>query len=208
LDSTLKKLGFIQSPLEHGLYARGNSDTRLLVGVYVDDLIIIGRCTKVINTFKGPDDGSGMGPLSFYLGIEAHQNRGVITLSQGSYAAKIVDRAGLTGCNPCATPMESRLKLRKKSTTPEVDGTVYRSLVRSLRYLVNTRPDLAYSVGYVSRFMEKPTQEHMATVKRIIRYVSGALHMGCQYRNTQWKLVGYCDSNMAGDIDTSKAQQV
>jgi hypothetical protein len=56
--------------------------------------------------------------------------------------------------------METRFKLIKKSITPEVDGTMYRSLVGSLRYLVNTRPNLAYSVGYVSRFMDKPTQEH------------------------------------------------
>jgi hypothetical protein len=130
----------------------------------------------------------------------------VITLSQSAYAKKTVEKAGLTGCNPCATPMEPRIKLSRESTTPAVDETAYRSLVGSLRYLVNTRPDLAYSVGYVSRFLEKPTQEHLAAVKRIIRYVSGTLHLGCQYsRDTQWKLVRYCDSDMAGDIDTSKS---
>jgi hypothetical protein len=90
----MKKLGFALSPLEHGLYARGNSDTRLLIGVYVDDLIIIGGCTNVINTFKtqmmAQFKMNDMGPLRFYLGIEVYQNRCVITLSQGSYAAKIV----------------------------------------------------------------------------------------------------------------------
>jgi hypothetical protein len=75
--------------------------------------------------------------------------------------------------------MEPRLKLSRESTTPTVDGTTYRSLVGSLRYLVNTRHNLAYSVGYVSRFMEKPTQEHLAAVKRIIRYVLGTLHLSC-----------------------------
>jgi hypothetical protein len=75
--------------------------------------------------------------------------------------------------------MEPRLKLSRKSTTPTEDGTTYRSLVGSLRYLVNTRHNLAYSVGYVSRFMEKPTQEHLAAVKRIIRYVLGTLHLSC-----------------------------
>jgi hypothetical protein len=52
LDTTLKGLGFSQSPLEHGLYARGVGDTRLLIGVYVDDLVIIGGRGKVINNFK------------------------------------------------------------------------------------------------------------------------------------------------------------
>jgi hypothetical protein len=82
LHSTLKNLGFARSPLEHGLYATGNSDTGLLVGVYVDDLIIIGGCTKVINTFKvqmmAQFKMSDMGTLSFYRGIEVHQKRGVL----------------------------------------------------------------------------------------------------------------------------------
>ena len=45
----------------------------------------------------------------------------------------------------------------------------YRSIMGSLRYLVHTRPDLAYSVGYVSRFMEEPTTEDLAAVKRVMR---------------------------------------
>jgi hypothetical protein len=200
----------VQSPLEHGLYARGDSKSRLLIGVYVDDLVVIGGCINVINDFKKQMQTefkmSDLGPLSFYLGIEVHQQDGVITLSQGSYAAKIVEKAGLAGCNPCAAPMEHRTSLSKESKAPLVDGTAYRSLVGSLMYLVNTRPDLAYSVGYVSRFMERPTAEHLAAVKRIIRYVAGTLNLGCRYsKNSKWKLVGYCDSDMAGDIDTSKS---
>jgi hypothetical protein len=74
--------------------------------------------------------------------------------------------------------MEPRTKLSKDSSAPEVDGTIYKSIVGNLRYLVNTRPDLAYSVEYVSRFMERPTEEHFLAVKRIIRYVAGSLHLG------------------------------
>jgi hypothetical protein len=82
---------------------------------------------------------------------------------------------------------------------------MYRSLVGSLRYLVNTRPDIAFSVGYVSRFMEKPTQEQFGVVKRIIRYVAGTVNFGCLYRkDEEWKLYGYSDSDMSGDIDTRK----
>jgi hypothetical protein len=56
--------------------------------------------------------------------------------------------------------MDERLKLSHDSTTEEVDATQYQRLVRSLRYLAHTRPDLAFSVGYVSRFMQRPTMEH------------------------------------------------
>jgi hypothetical protein len=149
---------------------------------------------------------SDLGPLSFYLGIEVHQEEGKITLSQGAYAAKIVEKAGLAGCKPCATPMDPRIKLSRDSSAPEVDGTACKSIVGSLRYLVNTRPDLAFSVGYVSRFIERPIEEHLAAVKQIIRYVARTLQLGCQYKcDTDWKLVGYCDSDLVGDIDTSKS---
>jgi hypothetical protein len=117
-----------------------------------------------------------------------------------------VDKVGLTGCNPYATPMEPRLRLSKESSSPLVDGTTYRSLVGSMRYLVNTRPDLAFLVGYVSRFMKQPTEEHLVVVKRIIRYVASTLNLGCQYgRDDQWNLIGYCDNDIAGDIDSSKS---
>jgi hypothetical protein len=127
-------------------------------------------------------------------------------LSQGTYAAIIVEKAGLGGCNPCATPMEPRLKLSKDSSAPAVDETMYMSLVGSMTYLVNTRSDLAFLVGYVSRFLEKPTEEHLAAAKRIIRYVARIVHLGYQYGwNENWKLVGYSDSDIAGDIDSCKS---
>jgi histone deacetylase 1/2 len=103
--------------------------------------------------------------------------------------------------------MEERLKLSRDSTTEEVDATQYRRLVGSLRYLTHTRPDLAFSVGYVSRFMQRPTMEHQQAVKRIIRYVDGTLDHGLYYPRCPGEahIVGYSDNDHAGDIDTSKS---
>ena len=42
LDSTLKGMGFEQSPHEAAIYRRGSGENALLVGVYVDDLVITG----------------------------------------------------------------------------------------------------------------------------------------------------------------------
>jgi hypothetical protein len=77
----------------------------------------------------------------------------------------------------------------------------------SLRYLAHTRPDLAFSVGYISRFMQRPTTEHQQAVKRIIRYVAGTLGHVLYYTRCPGKahLVGYSDSDHADDIDTSKS---
>jgi hypothetical protein len=110
-----------------------------------------------------------------------HQDDSGITLRQTAYAKRVVELAGLTDCNPALTPMEEKLKLSRDSTTEEVDATQYRRLVGSLRYLAHTWLDLAFFVGYVSRFMQRPTTEHQQTVKRIIRYVAETFDHGLYY---------------------------
>jgi hypothetical protein len=62
----------------------------------------------------------------------------------------------------------ARLNLAKSSTEAPVDATEYRGLFGYLRYMVHTRPDIAFVVGYVNQFMENPTTEHLNAVKRIL----------------------------------------
>jgi hypothetical protein len=79
--------------------------------------------------------------------------------------------------------------------------------VGCLRYLVHTRPDIAFTIGYVSRFMERPTTEHLNAVKRVLHYIAGTLNFSCHYRRG-WKelhLLGYNNADMGGDIDTRKS---
>ena len=193
------------------MYRRGNGSSVLLVGVYVDDLVITGTEEAEVEAFKAQMKAtfqmSDLGLLCFYLGIEVQQDDAGITLRQASYAKHIVELGGMTGCNPAHTPMEERLKLSRYSEAEEVDATQYRRIVGSLRYLVHTRPDLAFAVGYVSRFMERPTVEHQQAIKRILRYIAGTQDYGLRYarRPGSANLVGYCDSDLAGDIDTSKS---
>ena len=81
-------------------------------------------------------------------------------LGQSTYASKLLERSGMAECKPSMTPMEERLKLMKTSTMAKVDATLYRSIIGGLRYLVHTRPDIAFVVGYISRFMEDPREDH------------------------------------------------
>ena len=73
-------------------------------------------------------------------------------------------------------------------------------------YLLHTRPDLAHSVGVVSRFMERPTIAHQKAVKQILRYVRGTVEFVLEYTcGGEGKLVGYNDSSLAGDIDDRRS---
>ena len=49
------------------------------------------------------------------------------------------------------------------------------TVVGDLRYLVHTRPNIVFAVGYVSRFMEDPREDHWASVKRLLRYGKGTV---------------------------------
>jgi hypothetical protein len=172
LDTVLHDLGFTKCKAEHGLYTRVKNRVRLIVGVHIDDLVILGECDKEVNLFKGEMKRvfwmSDLGPLSYYLGIEVKQGAHGIQVSQSSYAMKLLEKADMGSCNPCATPMQAKLKLSKKSESGSVDATAYRSLINSLMYLLHTRPDLTYSICYLSWFMESPKFEHLAAVKRVL----------------------------------------
>jgi len=164
LDRELLAPGFVRSKLDHVVYRRSNANSFLIVGVYVDDLIISGPGADDIKVFKSEMkkkfNMSDLGLLCYYLGIEVKQDSSGITLCQSSYAAKIIDMAGMSDCNSCDTPMECRLKLSKKIEGDPLNPTKYRSIIGSLRYIINTRPDLAFVVGVVSRYMEAPGREH------------------------------------------------
>lgn len=137
---------------------------------------------------------SDLGLLSYYLGMEVRQKPGDITICQRAYAEKIVELCGMKGCNPVDTPMEQHCKLLPGRPDLAKDVTKFRSIVGSLRYLVNTRPDLAYSVGMVSRFMESPT--------------AGTSEYGCRYTCrsfTNPKLLGFSDSDHGGDLEKRKS---
>jgi hypothetical protein len=183
----------------------------LLIGVYMDDLVLIGSSLAAVKEFneemKRAFLMSDLGLLSFYLGIEIRQHAGGITLRQVHYAKKILEMAGMADSKAATMLMEERLRLSRDSMAEEVDATLYHRIVGSLRYLIHTRPDLTYAVGYVSQFLERPTEEHLQAVKKILRYITGTLQYGLRYgRQTgTTSLVGYCDSDLTGDIDTRKS---
>ena len=99
--------------------------------------------------------------------------------------------------------MEERLKLNCDNMAKEVNTMQYQHIVGSLRYLIHTRPDLAFIVGYISRFMQQPMMEHLHAVKRILCYIEGTSNYDLHYLKCTGMehFIGYSDSILASDID-------
>jgi len=49
-------------------------------------------------------------------------------------------------------------------------------------YLLATRPDLAYLVCLIARYMERPTEMYLSAIKRILRYLKGTVGYGIMYK--------------------------
>lgn len=72
-----------------------------------------------------------------------------------------------------------KLKLDAASDDDEeVDLILFKQLIGYLRYLCNSRPNIAFSIGLVSRYMLEPRKSHLMVAKRILRYIKGTLEYG------------------------------
>lgn len=183
----------------------------MIIAVYVDDILITRASVEVIEEFKQSMrrffEITYIGKLSYYLGIEEDQGNGYIELKQSSYAAKILEKAGLRDCNPSKYPMHPKEQISKDEKGKLVDSTMYKSMTGGLRYLVNTRPDIAFLVEVVSRYMEHTTTLHLTTFKRILHYVKGTMHYLLVYSSNSGNnmITGFSDSDLGGIIDNHKS---
>jgi len=125
-----------------------------------------------------------------------------LSLSQSRYAQKIIDRFGMSSARGIATPMDPALDLTADSPPT---SEPYQSAIGSLMYLmVGTRPDLAFCVGRLAKFVSRPTELHWDCVKRVLRYLIQTKELGLVFGGTEAELtpVVYVDADWAGDEQT------
>ena len=134
----------------------------LVVCLYVDDMIYMGSFELIIAEFKfsmmRKFEMSNLGLLHYFLGSEVNQNSDGIFISQRKYATDLLNRFNMLNCKPTPTPMNANEKLVVNYETGISSARYYRSIVGGLNYLSHMRPDIAYVVSVVSRFMHGPTK--------------------------------------------------
>ncbi|KAD3640413.1 hypothetical protein E3N88_29636 [Mikania micrantha] len=175
---------------------------RLIAKGYIQEHVT-GSSQEMITQFKLQKERkfgmSDLGLLTHYLGLEVIQDETRVKVTMRSYAKNILRMVGPEECNATKLPMEPGVKLMKDDGSKKVDATEYRKVIGCLRYLTRIRPDLLYSVGYTSKYMQEPNVTHQHAVKQILRYVKGALNLGIHYQQKgKDGLMGHSDLGCTG----------
>lgn len=84
------------------------------------------------------------------------QGKDGILISQRKYVVDLWKQFNMFSCKVVGTPMNVNEKLQLEDGTDKADGRYFRSLVGGLIYLTQTRPNIGFSVGVISRFMHSP----------------------------------------------------
>ena len=219
LVRVMSELGFkkIESDSSIFVFHDPVTDTRVIAPVYVDDITICGKDTAKIAWIKA-ELGSrfklrDLGPVEFLLGIRVIRNRPkrTIQLSQRQAIVDILDKFGMTDCAGVGTAMLPGVRL-SKDDCPQTDEErmemqliPYREAVGSLMYLaIGTRPDIAHSVGVLSRFSSNPGKRHWDAVKHLMRYLKKTMDYMLTYSPSPSKdlFTAYSDADFAGCEDT------
>ncbi|CAJ2643946.1 unnamed protein product [Trifolium pratense] len=92
-----------------------------------------------------------------------------------------------------------RIKVKNHSE----DSTMFKQVIRCLRYLCKSRPDICFVKGLVSKFMKEPRKSHMNAARRVVRYIAGTLEFGILFptsaRNARQETIFYSDADWCGD---------
>ncbi|KAE8678648.1 hypothetical protein F3Y22_tig00111402pilonHSYRG00027 [Hibiscus syriacus] len=159
-----------------------------------------------------------LGEAKKILGMEISRDKklGMLCLSQKEYLRKVLKRFGINEMSKLvSTPLTPHFKIGA-SISPKDDAereykskVPYASVVGSLMYaMVCTRPDISQAVGVVSRYIHDPGKEHWQAVKWIMRYILNTVDVGLVFQQDKQDgqcVVGYCDSDYAGDLDKRRS---
>jgi hypothetical protein len=193
-----------QSLVEPCLYYIIENDLIVLISVHVDDYLVATNSNEWYKNFfqkfseKFEVNDLGIANHLLQIGIEWTQES--VSMHQGRHIRELAATHGLTDSKPVYTPMESGLNL---TPADEPDFSLpYRSLIGALLWITRgTRPDIYYSVIYLTKFNNSYGQQHYKAAKRILRYLITTIDKKLIYKKnlSSTPISVMSDSDWAGD---------
>lgn len=208
LDAFLKTMGMSRSRADPCVYIKGD----LLVGVYVDDLLIAAPNDEIVSKFKekisDEFEAKDLGEAESILNVRLTKHEdGSLTLDQKAHIKELLAEFGMDEARGTSSPLDPGTNFLKSSDPAKIkDKPNYRKAVGSLLYLANwTRPDIAHAAAYLSQFNENPTKEHWTGVCHSLRYLKKTEDHVLTYRRTGKGVEVFCDADWANDKSDRKS---
>ena len=210
LTDFLKSQGFISNKTDPCIYTNFHKGDQVIILFWVDDIIICSNTlpllTHVKNMLSSHFHMDDRGELKWFLGIDFQRlDNGNYVMSQERYLEPILDRFSMSDCKPVNTPAEINLHLQSREND-KIPNFPFRQVIGSLVYLsVATRPDISWVISKLSQHLEKPTDAHIAAVKRVLRYLKGTKSLKIIFKPSDGQLIAYTDSNWANDLNDRRS---
>ena len=119
LATFLGTMGFKPTQSDSSLFVLRSGKESVYLLLYVDDIVLTASSNdilrRVISTINGEFALKDMGPVHYFLGIQVQRNDDGFFLQQQQYAIDLLERAGMTECRPCDTPIDTNGKLSSDS---------------------------------------------------------------------------------------------
>lgn len=212
VNNFLSSLGFRRSKYDYCLYVNSQGEIPIYILLFVDDMLICCKCTKTISDVKNKLMNKftmkDMGKVKNYIGIDIeydYEKCNTMTLSQKSYIESLAKRYKIENSRLPKIPMEINLKLEPANVNDDVK---YRNLIGALLYISSgTRPDISFSVNYLSRFQNCYDETHFKHALRVLKYLYLTRDLKLTFcKSTNADLLDcYVDSDFAGDIVSRKS---
>lgn len=173
----MKTVGYKQSDVDHMLFVKIRGEKTTTLVVYVDDMVVTSNDPDEIKRLQmflpTKFELKDLGQLRYFLGIEVARSQRAITMCQQKYVLDLLAETDMLDCQLVETPIEVNHGLTLQTSQIPANKERYQKLEVKLIYLICTRPDIAYAVSVVSRFMHAPNEDHMKAVYIILRYLKG-----------------------------------
>ncbi|XP_024156283.1 uncharacterized mitochondrial protein AtMg00810-like [Rosa chinensis] len=144
-----------------------------------------------------------LGPLHYFLGIEVQRQSHGLSLTQTKYVTDLLKCTNMIDAKPITSLAASGKRLSIHEGTLLSDPTQNRNTVGALQYLTLIRPDIAFAVNQVCKYMHRPTTYtlHWVAVKRILCYLKHTPTHGLFYQPSSLSITAFSDADYAGDLD-------
>lgn len=198
---------------DHSYYYKHVNGIYLGVIIYVDDMLIASNSDSLVHDFKKYLGihflFKDLGFPTYFLGLEIARSSTGLSICQRKYILDLLTDAGLTGCKPLSTPMDSNSHIQQEGSSVLQNAKSYRRLIGRLLYLCITCPDISYSVNCLSQFLSSLHEHHMQAAQRILKYLKGTICTGLFYSSSSsLDLSIFADADYGSCQDTRRSVSV